>query len=170
MALLVKISTIVSGVFKKAGLGFEVLEWLVNEGQEFFRKKIAEIVAEYKKLNLKLQAVNVFKGGETYLEGTEFIRRAKEEVLGWETGDQRAYEYFKNPAHWAEIPYDFKILVFVNTEFDSGDCRHARYLYRGDTEWEEGSFYFGHELGSDCRVAVITSPITSSLDFGPKVS
>ena len=56
---LVQLFTIISGIFKKAGVGFEVIEWLVDEGREFLKDKLTEIVGEYKRHSPKLGAAQV---------------------------------------------------------------------------------------------------------------
>lgn len=59
VGLLVKLSTIISGVFKEAKLGFEVLEWLVGDGKSFLIKKLKEVVEEYKNLYPEIPVLKI---------------------------------------------------------------------------------------------------------------
>jgi hypothetical protein len=52
VATLVQLFSIISEVFKKAEIGLEIIEWLIGSGKLFFTEKLAEIIEEYKQLNL----------------------------------------------------------------------------------------------------------------------
>jgi hypothetical protein len=51
IAVLVQLYTVISNTFKKAGVGIEMLEWLVGSGKAFFVEKLAELACEYKRQN-----------------------------------------------------------------------------------------------------------------------
>jgi hypothetical protein len=51
IALLVQLFTIVSSVFKKAGLGLEAIEWFVGSGKDILVGKLEELAAEFTKAN-----------------------------------------------------------------------------------------------------------------------
>ena len=51
VSVLVQLFTIITGVFKKAKVGPEVIDWLLGSGKNFFVGKLDEIVAEFVKQN-----------------------------------------------------------------------------------------------------------------------
>lgn len=48
---MVQLFTLISGVFKKAEVGLDAIEWLVGSGKTFFTIKLTEITEEYKQQN-----------------------------------------------------------------------------------------------------------------------
>ncbi len=49
---LVQLNTVIIGVFKKAGVGLEILEWTVGRGKDSLETLLEKLIAEYKRQNL----------------------------------------------------------------------------------------------------------------------
>ena len=104
--------------------------------------------------NQTLKACNVFKDDEPFLEGAEFLRRAKK-IPGWQNGDKKAYDYYKDKTHLAEIPKGITTLVFVNSESGSTEHRFVYCLCNNSTGWYEDSGWLDDKFGSHCRVVAL---------------
>ena len=108
----------------------------------------------------KLTAVCVHKKDEEYLDGIEFLRRAREKSGGG--ADQKAFDFYSKKENWHLLPDDVEVIVFSDTEFHSGDRRYVRYLYRLGALWKHDYCWVGVGFGPRVRVAVLA--------IGPKAS
>ncbi len=106
-----------------------------------------------------LKCVDIFDG-KSFLEGKEFMRLARL-VPGAMNGGTKAFEYYLREGHWNELPDDASVIVFVDTEFDSGDDRCVRCLCRDGPRWCRDFLWVAYRFRSSCRVAVLASPLGS---------
>lgn len=107
--------------------------------------------------------------GASFLEGPEFMCQAKA-LPGAMSGDKRAFDYYSKPEHWAEmnIPEGITVIVFANTEFDSGDGRYVRCLCLSDGGWYQVHYFDTSKFSSLCSFCGVAVP--SPLNSGTEVS
>ena len=103
----------------------------------------------------KLTAVCVHKKDEEYLDGIEFLRRAREKSGG--RSDQKAFVFYARKENQHLLPDDAEVIVFPDTEFDSGGSRYVRCLYRDGAEWERYCRWVSSVFSQRARVAVLAS-------------
>lgn len=48
----VKLFTNIQTLFKSEGVGLEIIEWLLDEGKDFFESKLSEVIEQYRPRNL----------------------------------------------------------------------------------------------------------------------
>lgn len=108
---------------------------------------------------MKLNTISVFKDGEEYLEGEEFIRRAQAVS---QLGDTE-FDFYSKKENWKYLPEGVYVIIFPNTVFrGSGGSRCVRYLYSGGAEWERRYVWLGHRFYRVYLVASLASSTSTS--------
>ncbi len=103
----------------------------------------------------KLTAICIHKEGEEWLPGDEYLRRGREKSGGRAT--QEAFDFYSKPENWNLLPDDVDVIVFPDSEFDSGDFHDVRCLCRSGAEWDPSYNWVGLRFDRRNRVAVLAS-------------
>lgn len=103
----------------------------------------------------KLVATDVFKEGEEYLEGEEFLVRAQK-IDG--SMNACAFDFYSKPENWKYLPKDVDVIVFPKTVFRSSRGRRCvRFICRRGAEWDRLNRWLVSRFGRLCRVASLAS-------------
>jgi hypothetical protein len=130
---LVVLFTTISGVFKKAGIGFEIIEWLNGEGKDFFIGKLGEITDKFVWRGVRITAdddiIYVDRSkGPTYPTGVTTPEHPDLELAGppeynifqveiWTPGNQEGIETIKIvDCTFSHSPKDSMVPRIVNGE------------------------------------------------------
>jgi len=102
VAMVVKLFTSISKVFKEKRLSIELLEWLVNDGKKILEKKMGEIAEEYQKwasvIVVKVTGVNRTLTPQQVLYATgvkQYVYNEVLETLPRGEGDEKEIVFFK---------------------------------------------------------------------------